>query len=79
MAPLVVSDSVGASSRDLHISMNTRLRIETFKPNNLVRDRDFNLKIIDFDSAIQVLDENPEIKGYCGTEGWTAPEIGKER
>ena len=44
MAPLVVSDSVGASSRDLHISMNTGLRIETFKPDNLVRDRDFNLK-----------------------------------
>ena len=37
-------DSVGASSRDLHISMNTGLRIETFKPDNLVRDRDFNLK-----------------------------------
>ena len=26
------------------ISMNTGLRIETFKPDNLVRDRDFNLK-----------------------------------
>ena len=48
------------------------------KPGNLVRDRDFNLKIIDFDIAIKVEDENTEINGYWGTEGWTAPEIGKE-
>jgi serine/threonine protein kinase len=47
------------------------------KPGNLVRDSDFNLKIIDFDLAIQVQDENTEIDKYCGTEGWTAPEIGK--
>ena len=48
------------------------------KPDNLVRDRDFNLKIIDFDIFIKVEDENTEIKGYWGTEGWTAPEIGKQ-
>jgi serine/threonine protein kinase len=48
------------------------------KPGNLVRDRDFNLKIIDFDRAIKVQDENTEIDKYCGTEGWTAPEIGKQ-
>lgn len=48
------------------------------KPDNLVRDRDFNLKIIDFDIAIKVEDENTEVKGYWGTEGWTAPEIGQE-
>ena len=68
-----------ASSRDSHIPMNTGLRIETFKPNNLVHDRDFNLKMIDFDTVIQVQDESTEIKGYWGTEGWTAPEIGKAR
>jgi serine/threonine protein kinase len=48
------------------------------KPDNLVCDHDFVLKIIDFDTAIEVQDENTEINGYCGTEGWTEPEIGKE-
>jgi serine/threonine protein kinase len=48
------------------------------KPGNLVCDDDFNLKIIDFDMAIRVQDENTEINEYCGTEGWTAPEIGKQ-
>jgi serine/threonine protein kinase len=48
------------------------------KPGNLVRDSNFNLKIIDFDLAIKVQDENTEIDKYCGTEGWIAPEIGKE-
>jgi serine/threonine protein kinase len=48
------------------------------KPGNLVCDNDFNLKIIDFDIAIKVLDENTLIDKYCGTEGWTAPEIGMQ-
>ena len=48
------------------------------KPDNLVRDHDFLLKIIDFDVAIKVQDENTEIDEYCGTEGWTAPEMGTE-
>jgi serine/threonine protein kinase len=48
------------------------------KPGNLVRDSNFNLKIIDFDTAIQVQDENTLIDGYHGTEGWTAPEVGKQ-
>jgi serine/threonine protein kinase len=48
------------------------------KPGNLVRDSNFNLKIIDFDTAIQVQDENMQVDGYHGTEGWTAPEVGKE-
>jgi hypothetical protein len=46
------------------------------KPGNLVHDHDFVLKIIDFDIAIEVQNENAEINGYCGTKGWTAPEIG---
>jgi serine/threonine protein kinase len=48
------------------------------KPDNLVHDHDFVLKIIDFDTAIEFQDENTEIDGYCGTEGWTAPEIGTQ-
>ena len=48
------------------------------KPDNLVCDGDFCLQIIDFDIAIKVQDENTMIDGYRGTEGWTAPEMGKE-
>ena len=48
------------------------------KPGNLVCDGDFCLKIIDFDIAIKVQDENTMIDGYRGTENWTAPEMGKE-
>ena len=55
-----------------------RIAHRHIKPDNLVCDRDFNLKIIDFDIAIKVEDEITKIKGYWGTEGWTAPEIGKE-
>ena len=57
---------------------NYKIAHRDIKPGNLVRDQDFNLKIIDFDIAIRVDDENTETEGYCGTEGWTAPEIGKE-
>jgi serine/threonine protein kinase len=45
------------------------------KPDNLVVDRDFCAKIIDFDVAIQLKDEDEEVSGYCGTEHWTAPEV----
>jgi serine/threonine protein kinase len=45
------------------------------KPENLVIDRDFCLKIIDFDVAMEVNDENEVVEGQCGTEGWMAPEI----
>jgi serine/threonine protein kinase len=48
------------------------------KPENLVGDHDFDLKIIDFDLAIEVRDENTETDEYCGTEGWTAPEVGTQ-
>jgi len=43
------------------------------KPHNLVVDRNFCLKIIDFDIAMQVKDE--EVYGQCGTKHWQAPEI----
>jgi serine/threonine protein kinase len=46
------------------------------KPGNLlVRREDFCLKVIDFDIAIQVKDEDEEVDGEYGTEGWMAPEV----
>lgn len=48
------------------------------KPDNLVRDSDFCLKIIDFDVALRVQDENTEIDEYRGTTDWTAPEMGTQ-
>jgi serine/threonine protein kinase len=48
------------------------------KPNNLVCDGNFVLKIIDFDTAIDVEDENTEVDDYCGTQGWTAPDLGRK-
>jgi serine/threonine protein kinase len=45
------------------------------KPDNLVVDRDFSLKIIDFDVAMQVKDEDEVVEGQCGTKGWMAPEM----
>ncbi|TFK46461.1 kinase-like protein, partial [Heliocybe sulcata] len=48
------------------------------KPDNLLIDRGFCLKIIDFDLALQVRDEDEEVTNYNGTEGWMAPEVEKE-
>ncbi|KAH9952917.1 kinase-like domain-containing protein [Russula dissimulans] len=45
------------------------------KPDNLLVDRDFCLKIIDFDIAMQVKDEDEVVDGQCGTKHWIAPEI----
>ena len=45
------------------------------KPQNLVVDENFCLKIIDFDIAMQVNDEDEMVDGQCGTEGWMAPEM----
>ena len=46
------------------------------KPDNLlVRKEDFCLKVIDFDTAIKVKDEDEEVDGEYGTEGWMAPEV----
>ncbi|KAJ2922906.1 hypothetical protein H1R20_g14164, partial [Candolleomyces eurysporus] len=47
------------------------------KPDNLVYDIDGQLKIIDFDCAKRLEDEEEEIIGYRGTPGWTAPEMGE--
>jgi serine/threonine protein kinase len=48
------------------------------KPDNLVVDQDFCLKIIDFDIAMQLKDEDGEVDDECGTESWMAPEVAKE-
>ena len=48
------------------------------KPDNLVVDKNFCLKIIDFDIAIRVEDEDEEVDDQWGTEGWMAPEVVKE-
>ena len=47
------------------------------KLDNLVVDEEFCLKIIDFDVAMRVKDEDEEVDGQCGTEGWMAPEVAK--
>jgi serine/threonine protein kinase len=49
------------------------------KPDNLLLGRNFCLKIIDFDIAIQVKDEDEEVDDRCGTKGWIAPEIKTKR
>ena len=47
------------------------------KPDNLVLDNNFCLKIIDFDIAMRVEDEDEEVDGRCGTKDWMAPEVEK--
>jgi serine/threonine protein kinase len=47
------------------------------KPENLVVDCNFCLKIIDFDVAMKVNDEDEVVDGQCGTKGWMAPEMEK--
>jgi serine/threonine protein kinase len=48
------------------------------KPGNLVVDKNSCLKIIDFDTARQVKDEDEEVDGQCGTKHWMAPEVEKK-
>jgi len=45
------------------------------KPDNLVVDRSFSLKIIDLDVAMRVKGEDEVVEGQCGTKDWMAPEI----
>jgi len=45
------------------------------KPDNLLVDQAFCLKIIDFDIALQVKNEDEEVDDHCGTVHWIAPEI----
>jgi len=48
------------------------------KPDNLVVDWDLCLKIIDFDIAMKVEDEDQQVHDRRGTEGWMAPEVEKK-
>ncbi|KAI0291878.1 hypothetical protein BC826DRAFT_1021453 [Russula brevipes] len=45
-----------------------RVAHRDIKPNNLVVDRGFCLKITDFDVATRVRDEDEEVDDLCGTE-----------
>jgi len=45
------------------------------KPDNLLVDHSLCMKIIDFDIAMKVKDENEEVDDQCGTEHWIAPEV----
>ncbi|KAJ2930556.1 hypothetical protein H1R20_g6541, partial [Candolleomyces eurysporus] len=49
------------------------------KLDNVLYDATGQLKIIDFDIAVQVKDEEQEIEGYRGTPGWTVPEVGPKQ
>ncbi|KAH9912176.1 kinase-like domain-containing protein [Fomitopsis serialis] len=48
------------------------------KPDNLVHDGYYCLKIIDFDVAVQLQDEDDEVDDYPGTRHWKAPEVAKK-
>ncbi|KAJ8518015.1 hypothetical protein ONZ45_g4869 [Pleurotus djamor] len=45
------------------------------KPSNCLIDDNGCLKLADFDIARRVRDEDEEVTDYCGTVGWTAPEV----
>jgi serine/threonine protein kinase len=55
-----------------------RIAHRDIKPDNLVVDQDFSLKIIDFDIAIQLKAEDEEVNDECGTKYWMAPEVEKK-
>ena len=52
-----------------------RIAHRDIKPDNLLVDRNFCLKIADFDIAMQVKDEDEEVNDQCGTKDWMAPEV----
>jgi hypothetical protein len=62
--------------RRARISSRAQNSSSRLKPDDLVCDGDFRLQIIYFDVALKVEDESTEIDEYCGTKGWTAPEMG---
>ena len=53
-----------------------RIAHRDIKPAHLLLDRrDFCLKIIDFDIAMQVEVNDEEVNDQCGSEHWMAPEV----
>ncbi len=55
-----------------------RIAHRDIKPANILLDRrDLCVKIIDFDLAIQVEDEDEEVNDQCGSKHWMAPEVEK--
>jgi len=52
-----------------------RIAHRDIKPDNLLVDRNFCLKIADFDIAMQVKDDDEEVSDQCGTKDWMAPEV----
>ena len=55
-----------------------RIAHRDIKPDNLLVDKNFCLKIIDFDIAMRVEDEDEEVDDQCGTKNWMAPEVEKK-
>ncbi|KAJ8507769.1 hypothetical protein ONZ45_g9882 [Pleurotus djamor] len=72
--PYICWDIIAALSY-LHIDL--RIAHRDIKPSNVVLDGVTRTKLIDFDIAIQVSDENEEVADLRGTSGWMAPEIGQ--
>ena len=52
-----------------------RIAHRDIKPDNLLLDENLCLKIIDFDIAMRVEDEDEEVDDQCGTKNWMAPEV----
>ncbi|KAJ8509387.1 hypothetical protein ONZ45_g8431 [Pleurotus djamor] len=48
---------------------------QDIKPDNILLTDDFALKLIDFGFAIEVRDENDQVRDLTGTKGWNPPEI----
>jgi len=63
--------------KDLAYLHEHRIAHGGIKPDNLLVDKNFCLKTIDFDIAMRVEDEDEEVDDQCGTENWMASEVEK--
>ncbi|KIK61802.1 hypothetical protein GYMLUDRAFT_102093, partial [Collybiopsis luxurians FD-317 M1] len=48
------------------------------KPGNVVCSQEGILKIIDFSVSVYLSGDEQIVRGYQGTQNWTAPEVGTE-